>query len=53
MAHDKFALVPLEEALETADVVAVLVKHRQFVQLANAGQLGSAADLDFCGAREL
>jgi UDP-N-acetyl-D-mannosaminuronic acid dehydrogenase len=53
MAHDKFALVPLEEALETADVVAVLVKHRQFVQLANAGQLGGAADLDFCGAREL
>ena len=52
-SHDKFALVTLEEALQTADVVAVLVKHRQFVQLAGAGELGGDSVLDFCGVREL
>jgi UDP-N-acetyl-D-mannosaminuronic acid dehydrogenase len=51
-SHDKFALVSLEEALQTADVVAVLVKHRQFVQLAGAGELSGARVLDFCGVRE-
>jgi UDP-N-acetyl-D-mannosaminuronic acid dehydrogenase len=51
-SHDKFALVTLEEALQTADVVAVLVKHRQFVQLAGAGELGGDCILDFCGVRE-
>lgn len=51
-SHDKFALVTLEEALQTADVVAVLVKHRQFVQLAGAGELGGSAVFDFCGVRE-
>ncbi len=51
-AHDKFSLVELEDALETADVVAILVKHRQFVQLANNGDLSGAEILDFCGVRE-
>jgi hypothetical protein len=45
-------LVTLEEALQAADVVAVLVKHRQFVQLAGAGELDSDGILDFCGVRE-
>jgi UDP-N-acetyl-D-mannosaminuronic acid dehydrogenase len=48
-SHDKFTLVSLEDALHTADVVAVLVKHRQFVQLAVAGEFGGGAILDFCG----
>ena len=48
-SHDKFVLMTLEEALQTTDVVAVLVKHRQFVQLAGAGELGGTAVLDFCG----
>jgi UDP-N-acetyl-D-mannosaminuronic acid dehydrogenase len=52
-SHDKFALATLEDALQAADVVAVLVKHRQFVQLAGAGELGGAGVLDFCGVREL
>ena len=52
-SHEKFALVALEEALQTADVVAVLVKHRQFVQLVGTGELGGASVLDFCGVREL
>ena len=51
-SHEKFALVALEEALQTADVVAVLVKHRQFVQLAGAGELDGDCVLDFCGVRE-
>ena len=48
-SHDKLVLVTLEEALQAADVVAVLVKHRQFVQLAGAGELGGDGVLDFCG----
>jgi UDP-N-acetyl-D-mannosaminuronic acid dehydrogenase len=51
-SHDKFALVTLEEALQAADVVAVLVKHRQFVQLAGDGELVGNAILDFCGVCE-
>lgn len=51
-SHEKFKLVAVEDALRTADVIAVLVKHRQFVQLAAAGELGSAAILDFCGVRQ-
>ena len=51
-SHDKFVLVTPEEALQAADVVAVLVKHRQFVQLAGAGELGGDCVLDFCGVRE-
>ena len=50
-SHDYFAIVTLEYALQAADIVAVLVKHRQFVQLAIAGELGSATILDFCGVR--
>jgi UDP-N-acetyl-D-mannosaminuronic acid dehydrogenase len=51
-SHDKFLLVSLDEALQTADVVAVLVKHRQFIQLASIGVLNGAGILDFCGVRE-
>ncbi len=51
-SHDKFALVTLEEALQSADVVAILVKHRQFIQAANSGELKGGAVLDFCGVRE-
>jgi UDP-N-acetyl-D-mannosaminuronic acid dehydrogenase len=51
-SHDKFALVTLEVALQTADVVAILVKHRQFIQAANSGELNGGAVLDFCGVRE-
>jgi UDP-N-acetyl-D-mannosaminuronic acid dehydrogenase len=52
VSHDKFVLASLEEALKTADVVAVLVKHRQFIQLASIGELSGARILDFCGVRE-
>ena len=52
LSHHKFALLTLEEALNAADVLAVLVKHRQFVQLAGAGELDGDRVLDFCGVRE-
>jgi UDP-N-acetyl-D-mannosaminuronic acid dehydrogenase len=51
-SHDKFVLVTLKEALLAADVVATLVKHSQFVQLAGAGELEGDGVLDFCGVRE-
>ena len=49
-AHDSLALVPLEEALGSADVFAVLVKHRQFIDRASQRTLVEAKALDFCGA---
>lgn len=48
-SHDRFALTSLAEALQQADVVAVLVKHAEFVELAAAGELDGEKVLDFCG----
>jgi UDP-N-acetyl-D-mannosaminuronic acid dehydrogenase len=47
--HDKFSLSLLEDALDSADVVAVLVKHRQFAIESVRKRLGSVNVLDFCG----
>ena len=49
-AHDQFALVSLEEALKTADVIAVLVKHRTFLDEDVKAMLRKRMVLDFCGA---
>lgn len=49
-SHDSFNVVGLEQALGSADVIAVLVKHRQFLAPDIQQQLGSKAALDFCGA---
>lgn len=49
-SHDSFTVVGLEQALGSADVIAVLVKHRQFFAPDVQKQLGSKAALDFCGA---
>jgi UDP-N-acetyl-D-mannosaminuronic acid dehydrogenase len=48
-AHDKFAMVSLDDALATADVFAVLVKHRQFLDGQVKTSLGDRFALDFCG----
>jgi UDP-N-acetyl-D-mannosaminuronic acid dehydrogenase len=48
-AHQSLRLVSLDDALATADVVAVLVKHREFIQLARSGGLSANNTLDFCG----
>ena len=47
--HEQFALVSLEDALRQADVLVVLVKHKQFSNPAIASQLRQAGALDFCG----
>jgi UDP-N-acetyl-D-mannosaminuronic acid dehydrogenase len=47
--HDRFTLSSLEDALQKADVIAVLVKHRQFANDSGRKQLQTANALDFCG----
>lgn len=49
-SHDKFALVTVDEALEAADVFAVLVKHKGFLGESVKSALNDRAVLDFCGA---
>ena len=49
--HDKFELVSLDKAFECADVIAVLVKHRQFLDTETFKKLRSFGALDFCGAK--
>ena len=48
-AHDRFTLVSLEDALKTADVFAVLVKHREFLSAPVKTALVNRGALDFCG----
>lgn len=48
-AHDRFSMVSLDDALATADVFAVLVKHRQFLDEQVKTSLGDRFALDFCG----
>jgi UDP-N-acetyl-D-mannosaminuronic acid dehydrogenase len=45
----RFTLIELDEALKSADVLAILVKHRQFVVAAKSGQFARAGVVDFCG----
>jgi len=47
--HDNFTLATLEDTLQKADVIAVLVKHRQFANDPVRKQLQTAKALDFCG----
>ena len=47
--HEIFTLSTLDDALQTVDVIAVLVKHRQFADVSVRKQLQSANALDFCG----
>ena len=47
--HERFCLVSLEDALRQADVIAVLVKHREFVHELVRRQLETTYTLDFCG----
>jgi UDP-N-acetyl-D-mannosaminuronic acid dehydrogenase len=48
--HPKFLLTNFSDALKNADIVCVLVKHRQFLNLKKKKQLKSLNALDFCGA---
>ena len=49
-AHESFTLVKLEQVIRSADVIAILVKHRQFLAPGIQQQLSLKAALDFCGA---
>ena len=42
--------VQLDEAIETADVIAVLVPHKEFLITSVQERLRNADALDFCGA---
>ena len=48
-SHNRFPLVTLEAALNTADVFAVLVKHKGFVDASVKSALVENGALDFCG----
>ncbi len=48
-SHNRFPLVTLEAALDTADVFAVLVKHKAFVEASVKSALFEHGALDFCG----
>ncbi len=50
-SHDLFVLTSLSNALQQADVVAILVKHAEFVRSAAAGELDAVKVLDFCGVK--
>ena len=49
-SHSRFSLLSIEQALEMADVLAILVKHREFLVPPVIVALRSAGGLDFCGA---
>lgn len=49
-SHDAFTLVSLEDAIAQADVLVLLVKHRQFADAEVRAELSRAKALDFCGA---
>jgi UDP-N-acetyl-D-mannosaminuronic acid dehydrogenase len=49
-SHESFTVVGLEQALGSADVIAMLVKHRQFLATNIKQKLESKSALDFCGA---
>lgn len=47
--HARFPLAGLDEAVATADVIAVLVKHREFTEPRITQAFSEARALDFCG----
>jgi len=47
--HESFRLTTLDNALQEADVIAVLVKHRQFATDSVRKKLQAVEALDFCG----
>ena len=49
-SHDDFALLDVERAINECDVIAVLVKHREFLQADVRERLVQGGALDFCGA---
>jgi UDP-N-acetyl-D-mannosaminuronic acid dehydrogenase len=48
-SHEVFKLIELNAALDEADIVVVLVRHRQFLDSACKAKLIALNALDFCG----
>ena len=48
-SHERIHLIDLEKAIADADVIAILVKHKEFVRLAKMGGFKVGVVLDFCG----
>jgi UDP-N-acetyl-D-mannosaminuronic acid dehydrogenase len=48
-SHERFELVTLEDALKSADVFVLLVKHKSFMDSSVKALLGERLVLDFCG----
>lgn len=49
-SHETLSVKELEHVLEHADVIAILVKHRQFLEPTIQQRLSLKTALDFCGA---
>ncbi|WP_217425453.1 UDP-N-acetyl-D-mannosamine dehydrogenase [Polynucleobacter tropicus] len=49
-SHPEFSLAQLDRALRDADLIVVLVAHREFVEAAIAGKFDRRAVVDYCGA---
>ena len=49
-SHKKFQLFNVLDAIEKADIICVLVKHRQFLQYEIKKKLIKSQALDFCGS---
>lgn len=47
--HESFRMTTLDDALQEADVIAILVKHRQFATDSVRKKLQAVEALDFCG----
>jgi len=48
--HKKFLLSNLSDAIEQANIICVLVKHRQFLESGIKNKLAKSEVIDFCGA---
>ena len=49
-SHDNFSLVSIDDAIKDCDVLAILVKHREFQARGMSERLATAGAIDFCGA---
>ncbi|MGB1984375.1 MAG: UDP-N-acetyl-D-mannosamine dehydrogenase [Porticoccaceae bacterium] len=49
-SHELFELISLDQALQQADVLVVLVKHREFLSAEKKAELIDVGAFDFCGA---
>jgi UDP-N-acetyl-D-mannosaminuronic acid dehydrogenase len=50
--HERFSVTSLEIALQNADIIAILVRHRQFMNGSVYKKIQKAKILDFCGILE-